>query len=177
MSKSKLKPRSILLRLSIYFCLIILFYVLAFLVYLITIFDNFSYEIKNTNKKLWLNENNAKYKYLISNYFQVDSNIDYKNDCYFEHDSCFDIKKCILFTQTGPNLKSSIRIYIYGKDEQNRGFNYSKEYQEFIETIFSSEFYEPNPNKACLFIPMIDTLNENNLDAKNAENYLNNLDL
>ena len=39
----------------------------------------------------------------------------------------------------------------------------SREFFEIIDTILNSEYYTPNPQEACLFIPPIDTLNENNL--------------
>lgn len=39
----------------------------------------------------------------------------------------------------------------------------SKEFYEIIDTILNSEYYTSDPDEACILIPPIDTLNENNL--------------
>lgn len=39
----------------------------------------------------------------------------------------------------------------------------SKEFYEIIDAILNSEYYTSDPDEACIFIPPIDTLNENNL--------------
>ena len=39
----------------------------------------------------------------------------------------------------------------------------SKEFYEFLETVVNSKYYTSNPEDACIFIPSIDVLNENNL--------------
>lgn len=40
---------------------------------------------------------------------------------------------------------------------------HSKEFLQILETVVNSEYYTANPENACIFIPPIDTLNENNL--------------
>ena len=39
----------------------------------------------------------------------------------------------------------------------------SREFLELVEAVVASRYYTPDPREACLFLPTIDTLNENNL--------------
>lgn len=39
----------------------------------------------------------------------------------------------------------------------------SREFYEVLDTILNSPYYTPSPDEACILIPPIDTLNENNL--------------
>ena len=71
--------------------------------------------------------------------------------------NCFDIYRC------GKSGDGILSIYIYpfenyylnGKPVQN---SISKEFYEIVDTIRKSSFYNPNPNKACVFVPTIDLL-------------------
>lgn len=75
------------------------------------------------------------------------------------HWDCFDIYKC------GRNGHDKITVYLYPltnfmNDEKSSTINYfSKEYYQILKAVIKSEYYTPNPNEACIFIPSIDTLN------------------
>ncbi|ROT65577.1 Exostosin-2 [Penaeus vannamei] len=61
-----------------------------------------------------------------------------------------------------------ISVYVYPMiryvDEEHVAIKpMSKEFYEIIDAILNSEYYTSDPDEACIFIPPIDTLNENNL--------------
>lgn len=70
-----------------------------------------------------------------------------KNDhCSFS--KCFDMKKCKKF-----------KIYIY----KHPIIIKSPIYRDILSILKKSKYYTRNPNKACLFIPSIDTLDQDRL--------------
>jgi glucuronyl/N-acetylglucosaminyl transferase EXT2 len=82
-------------------------------------------------------------------------------DCTFH--TCFDIYHC------GYNDDNQITIYIYplSRYEDENGvsvtLSLSKEFYEILETIADSGYHTNDPDQACLFIPSVDLLNQNNL--------------
>ncbi|KAF4523090.1 hypothetical protein B566_EDAN003102 [Ephemera danica] len=83
--------------------------------------------------------------------------ISHRSDC--THHTCFNVYRC----GHGPSL----RVYIYPPkrflDAEGipiSGFP-SREYYHVLEAILNSRHYEPDPSKACLFVPSLDTLNQN----------------
>lgn len=87
------------------------------------------------------------------------------NKCNLESNECFDTYRC----------QDSIGLKVYIYDNSVDG-HFSKEFKEVIKTITSSQFYENDPSKACLFMPLIDFLNENSLDSQIVNTQLINLD-
>ena len=51
----------------------------------------------------------------------------------------------------------------------------SKEYLEILSTIVNSPYYTDNPEDACLFVPPVDTLNENTLRKDKISQILSSL--
>lgn len=51
----------------------------------------------------------------------------------------------------------------------------SREFYQILNTIVSSKFYTANPYEACIFVPSIDTLNQNRLRAQQVSQALNSL--
>ncbi|KAG7202832.1 hypothetical protein KM043_009985 [Ampulex compressa] len=51
----------------------------------------------------------------------------------------------------------------------------TKEFYQILNTIISSKFYTPNPYEACIFIPSIDTLNQNRLKLQEVSQALRTL--
>lgn len=94
----------------------------------------------------------------------------HETDCYFQSDYCFNIYRCVNFVK---DCRSPLKVFIYKEPFGD----FSLEFKEFIETILFSEFYESNPKKACLFIPLIDLTNEFNLvdKKKQVELYIKGL--
>ena len=83
----------------------------------------------------------------------------WKSNCLFH--TCFEINDCPYRT------KDQIPVYVY--PEYNYvpvdggaifGAELSAEYREILQTIQSSNYYESSPSKACVFIPSVDTLNQ-----------------
>ena len=79
--------------------------------------------------------------------------------------NCFDVYRC------GYNL-NRISVYIYPLkkyvNEQGEPITepISKEFHDILTTIAESSYYTSDPEKACLFIPAIDLLNQNPVKIK-----------
>ena len=77
--------------------------------------------------------------------------------------TCFDVYHC------GYNDEYRITVYIYPPakyvDEASMSIQLpmSKEFGEVIQTVADSIYYTSDPERACLFLPPIDLLNQNNL--------------
>lgn len=77
---------------------------------------------------------------------------------------CFDVYRC------GQREQDRITVYVYPIKEYvdstgNQAFTLTREYYEILKTIVESPYYTPNPNEACIFVPSIDTLNQNLIDT------------
>ena len=85
------------------------------------------------------------------------------HDCAFH--TCFEVSWCSL------SRRDKIGVYVYDEpvfmDTNGNQLNlpYSVEYQQLIQAVRSSEYYQSNFSKACLFIPPIDTLSQPRLDT------------
>lgn len=86
----------------------------------------------------------------------------HESECYFESDFCFNIYRCVHFNQ---HKSTKLRVYVYA----NHYGKFSTEFKEFIQTILTSDFYEENPRRACLFVPLIDLTNEFHLIDRKPE--------
>lgn len=82
---------------------------------------------------------------------------------------CFNVYKC------GQRDQDRIAIYVYPlhnyvDTKGTPAFTLTKEFYFILKAIIDSSYYTPNPNEACIFVPSIDTLNQNlvqtNLVAK-----------
>lgn len=78
--------------------------------------------------------------------------------------TCFDVYRC------GYNPKNRIKVYIYPLqrfvDEEGVSISstgLSREYNELLSAVSDSHFYTDDVTRACLFLPSIDTLNQNSL--------------
>lgn len=75
------------------------------------------------------------------------------------HHSCLDIYHC------GHDDRLKVYIYPPSRYVDSEGIPISaqpsKEYYQILEAIYKSRFYEADPNKACILVPSIDTLNQN----------------
>lgn len=85
------------------------------------------------------------------------------HDCAFH--TCFEVSWCSL------SRRDKIGVYVYDEpvfmDTNGNQLNlpYSVEYQQLIQTVKASEYYQSNFSKACLFIPPVDTLSQPRLDT------------
>ncbi len=98
-------------------------------------------------------------------YNKYNMSTDLENRCTLYNDLCFDLFQCV--------DREHLKVYVY-TDFSYGG--YTKQFQEYIRTIVESEYYEPDPTLACIFIPAIDLLNEDNIDHLAAESHLHNLE-
>ena len=103
-----------------------------------------------------------------------------KQDCYFDLDHCFDLYKCVNYDSDPAKGSgdiehiSRLKVHIYepgGSSLAAQG-SFSAEFIEFIQAVANSRYYEPDPSKACLFVPLVDFLNENQLDPAKVDSYL-----
>ena len=85
------------------------------------------------------------------------------HDCAFH--TCFEVSWCSL------SRRDKIGVYVYDEpvfvDTNGNQLNlqYSLEYQQMIQAVKSSVYYQSNFSRACLFIPPIDTLSQPRLDT------------
>lgn len=86
--------------------------------------------------------------------------VEANKDCHFASD-CFDIYKC---------GDEKLKVYIYPPEhyvlEDEPVLEMSEEMFEILETVFNSDYYTPDPDQACLFLPSVDLLNTENVDSK-----------
>lgn len=91
------------------------------------------------------------------------------------HWDCFNVYRC------GNKGHNQISIYIYpikkyiDLDSIPATGIMSKEFYFILKTIKESKFYTSNPDEACIFIPSIDTLNQNRFRPKITSQALNSL--
>lgn len=80
---------------------------------------------------------------------------------------CFDPYRCNHYGDY------RLTVYIYpwrkyvriGNESVSMAPEPSREFVELLDAVRRSPYYEPDPKKACLFLPSIDTLNEERLNA------------
>lgn len=82
----------------------------------------------------------------------------WKKVCQFH--TCFEINDCHF------NVHDKLSIYVYpeygymfNSERPTHWAELSREYRAILTTIVSSDYHEPSPEKACVFVPSIDTLN------------------
>ncbi|XP_025198529.1 exostosin-2 [Melanaphis sacchari] len=79
---------------------------------------------------------------------------------------CFNIYRC------GHKFNGDFKVYVYpmarhvDQDFIPIGGKMSKEYHTILNTIVESQYYTKNPEEACVFVPPIDTLNQNRFRVK-----------
>lgn len=80
--------------------------------------------------------------------------------------SCFSVNKCAHREQ------GKVGVYIsppYSFRDEASGTIFfpeiSLEYTELLDAIRTSPYYEPDPTKACVTVPHVDTLNGNSKDV------------
>ncbi|CAH1799396.1 unnamed protein product [Owenia fusiformis] len=77
--------------------------------------------------------------------------------------TCFNVSHC------GYNDENRISVYIYplvrylDENDVSISIPLSKEFHEILTTIANSDFYTENADEACLFLPSLDLLNQNNV--------------
>lgn len=93
------------------------------------------------------------------------------------HYDCFNIYKC------GHLGETKIQIYVYPLAiyQEDSGAvitsQMSMEFYKILKTIVDSPYYTANPEQACLFVPSIDTLNQNRFNVRKVSQVLHSLPL
>ncbi|XP_076544829.1 exostosin glycosyltransferase sotv isoform X1 [Osmia lignaria lignaria] len=88
--------------------------------------------------------------------------------------SCFNVYRC-------GSQGNKLLVYVYppktyiDASEKPITSQMSKEFYQILFTIISSKFYTPNPYEACIFIPSLDTLNQNRLKLQEVSQALKSL--
>ena len=137
-------------------CLFYIIYLILFLSYI----NHYSFNEQSDNTSP-LKEANKKSPTLI----RQETKRSNWNKCHLESNQCFDTFRC--------HDSNGLKVHIY---ENVLVGNISKEFKEIILTIIQSKFYESDPSKACLFIPLVDFLNENSFNIESINGHLKNLD-
>jgi glucuronyl/N-acetylglucosaminyl transferase EXT2 len=93
------------------------------------------------------------------------------------HWDCFNIYRC------GRTGHDRIAVYVYPlmKYVDEEGFSatelMSREYLALLQAVVNSKYYTANPHEACIFIPSIDTLNQERLRPNLTSRALHSLPL
>jgi hypothetical protein len=164
-------PKQKLIQYTVLFVVIYLFVYTAFVVFLAsqydyTYSDDTSVEVTENRiiqHKLKSNQKVAKTTeksleiYNKRNY--SDLNFDFEDKCFFESHLCFAFSRCYNINEQSRLLRSAnpkprIKIHVYASQSAQNKF--SHEFDEFIRTILDSDYFESDPRKACIFVPLID---------------------
>lgn len=90
--------------------------------------------------------------------------------------TCFNVYRC-------GSQGNKLLIYVYPPkmylDATGRQITsqMTKEFYQILNAIINSKFYTPNPYEACIFVPSIDTLNQNRLRLQEVSQALRSLPL
>lgn len=90
--------------------------------------------------------------------------------------TCLDVYHC------GYNDHTRISVYVYPLHEFTNEMGatllppMSKEFYEIIEAVVESPFYTLDPTTACLFVPIVDVLNQNKVRLKETSQALASLE-
>ena len=179
-----------LFKLTVNICIIAFIYLFALFLLLNIYFESFSTKTVS-NSKVIRKKTLSNIKHARQNsgadYSIIDHGLNYEQECYFENDACFNLRRCLNFkrydsaeTNNGEDsLLIKLKVFVYHNPmriNDTEPAKTSKEFKEFIETILDSEFYEPNPDRACIFVPFVDLLNEKQFNFKEVEEYFHSLD-
>ncbi|XP_077293542.1 exostosin glycosyltransferase sotv [Arctopsyche grandis] len=94
-------------------------------------------------------------------------------DC--THWDCLNVYRC------GGRGRDRLSVYVYPPQRytNEKGDEaappLSLQYYTLLKTIIQSEYYTPDPTEACLFVPGIDTLNQETINLKLTEQALQSL--
>lgn len=79
---------------------------------------------------------------------------------------------CVNVFHCGYNDMTRISVYVYPLVQYSDENGYllspvlSREFYEILEAISQSPYHTDNPEMACLYVPTLDTLNQNNVRTK-----------
>lgn len=135
--------------------------IVTFVIFLTVLYHILTYETaeqKNIYQALVMKDVN----FPVHNLNSEQSSVTVKNlPC--THFNCFNIYKCrigrdkpLVYVYPPENF-----IDLYGHSVKSGPM--SKEFYQILVSIISSKLYTPNPTEACVFVPSIDTLNQNYL--------------
>ena len=109
---------------------------------------------------------------VLVNWNKTDPNS--KRTCHFH--TCFEVNDCVF------GKDDRIGVYVHDRYEfhnsitsQNYVPEISTEYEEILDAIRNSHYYERNISQACVIVPPIDTLNQQQHDTKLVSVLLNSL--
>lgn len=118
------------------------------------------------------NEKIVYYKINLDNVFDIprvvvptDVKIPVERNAHCTYYDCFDVYKC------GHEGTAKISVYVYPLKEfvdnkSNPVAQLSREFYNVLQTVVNSHYYVANPEEACIFMPSIDTLNQNRFRSK-----------
>jgi len=99
---------------------------------------------------------------------------DKKVACHFYNSDCFDVYRCA--TSNG-----KLKVYVYPpvtyiSPSGSPVANLSLEFSAMLEALYTSEYYTPHPDQACIFVPSLDLLHGSHLDHNLVGRVLKSLD-
>lgn len=103
------------------------------------------------------------------------NNVENPRNTQCTHWDCFNIYHC------GHTGHDRISVYVYPLEKyvDENGVpaveSVSNEYYSLVKSIVESKYYTANPEEACVFVPFLDTLNEDRIDLNLTSTVLNQL--
>jgi len=82
--------------------------------------------------------------------------------CHFYNSDCFDVYRC-----GSRNGKLKVYVYppvVYLAPSGDPVVNLSTEFNAMLEALYTSEYYTPDPDQACIFVPSVDLLQSSHLN-------------
>lgn len=140
-----------------------LYYILCLLIFLPLVFFLFKYlranNIKSSNGVLTFNLANIPVVVLEHNSELTEN---YNPNCSIF--DCFNVYKC------GQKHQEKIAIYVYPLENyldgtrKRKAFTLTREFYLILKAITETTYYTSNPQEACILVPSVDLLNQNNVD-------------
>lgn len=164
-------------RISYYYHNVFVIFLLMFTLFIILIMTYHIFKFGSTQKRsvynpIVLNDLHSLPVQVIDADFAM-ADITNSSCTYF---SCFNVYRC-------GSQGNKLLVYVYPPKlyvdslERSITSHITKEFYQILNTIISSKFYTPNPYEACIFIPSIDTLNQNRLKLQEVSQALKSLPL
>jgi len=88
-----------------------------------------------------------------------------KAGCHFYNSDCFDVYRC------ASRINGRLKVYVYPPVEYLNPSGdlispLSLEFDTMLKSLYSSDYYTPNPDEACIFVPSFDLLNSRHVDVE-----------
>ena len=119
----------------------------------------------------WSSEDDNSYEHKVLRHLETNEvvQIDKTQVNETERNSSCTFHSCVSVYHCGYNDETKISVYIYplkeyvDKEGNSLVASMSREFAQILLAIAESPYYTSDPSTACMFVPSIDLLNQNNI--------------